>query len=525
MRAESLLANAASRLREAQAAPRGVVVGHRDSVTSPSPVTPPARPCIHLDLRSLGGHPPTGFKGAIGALAVAVVLAAGCTSGPSATDQPTTVRPTTGTRSTAPPTTASGPATGTALTATDWPTYHHDNARTGAANLAPLGQLTVAWRAALDGAVYGQPLVVGGQVLAATEQDTVYALAATTGQVRWSTQLGTPVPGSDLPCGDVDPLGITSTMAYDPATALVFAVAETTGGLHTLVGIDVTTGVVRVRVPVQPPLGSPLAHQQRAALTVLAGRVYIAYGGLYGDCANYVGSVVSVTTQGADPLSYAVPTPREGGIWAPGGGVVDNGDLLYAVGNGESGTGYDGSDSVLALSADLRRVDLFAPAGWAQDNASDLDLGSAGPTVVGPWVFTAGKRGVGYVLRATHLGGVGGQVAQLDVCRSFGGSAVVGTTAYLPCTDGPRALSIDATGTPTVSWHAAIRAAGSPTVGGGAVWVLDYAAGVLYALDVGSGAVRGQLAVGALPHFASPTLSGSRAYVGTMAGVTAVGGA
>src|SRR3954471_13631080 len=44
----------------------------------------------------------------------------------------------------------------------DWTTYHHDNARSGVATgLAPLGTLSHAWSATLDGAVYGQPLVVG----------------------------------------------------------------------------------------------------------------------------------------------------------------------------------------------------------------------------------------------------------------------------------------------------------------------------------------------------------------------------
>src|SRR4051795_7610039 len=55
----------------------------------------------------------------------------------------------------------------------DWTTYHHDNARSGvAAGLAPLGALSRAWTATLDGAVYGQPLAVGDRIFAATENDT-----------------------------------------------------------------------------------------------------------------------------------------------------------------------------------------------------------------------------------------------------------------------------------------------------------------------------------------------------------------
>ncbi len=55
--------------------------------------------------------------------------------------------------------------------------------------------------------------------------------------------------------------------------------------------------------------------------------------------------------------------------------------------------------------------------------------------------------------------------------------------------------------------------------------MVDYYGGALYALDPATGTVRAQVAVGAAPNFASPTLSGSRAYVGTNAGVTAVNGA
>ncbi|MER6765610.1 MULTISPECIES: outer membrane protein assembly factor BamB family protein [Amycolatopsis] len=410
--------------------------------------------------------------------------------------------------------------------ASDWPTYHRDNARTGdAADLAPLGTLATAWQSTLDGAVYGQPLVVGGQILAATENNTVYALDPATGATRWSAHLGEPARRSELPCGNIDPLGITSTMVYDQATSRVYALAELTGGQHVLVGVNAGTGAVEVRTELEPPRGDRIAHQQRAALTLFNGRVYVPYGGLAGDCANYIGSVVSATTAGTDPISYAVPTTREAGIWAPGGGVVDGQRLLYSVGNGESTMTYDDSDSVLALSPDLQRVDLFAPDTWADDNAQDLDLGSSSPTLLGDHVIAVGKRGTGYVLNHDKLGGIGGQLATADLCQSFGGSATSGDTAYLPCTDGPAAVRVDANGTPTVVWRAAASANGSPTVGGGAVWVVDYNTGDLYALSPADGTVRSQINLGTVPHFASPTLSGDHAYVGTMTGVVAVSGA
>src|SRR5215469_13900875 len=96
--------------------------------------------------------------------------------------------------------------------ATDWPTYHRDAARTGVAPAQPAaGKLTTAWRRHLDGAVYGQPLVIGGTVIAATEGDSVYSLDRGSGRVRWRVKLGTPVPLSKLPCGDIYPLCSTGT--------------------------------------------------------------------------------------------------------------------------------------------------------------------------------------------------------------------------------------------------------------------------------------------------------------------------
>jgi outer membrane protein assembly factor BamB len=445
----------------------------------------------------------------------AVVLVAACdrparvTPGPTPSEQVVTAAP---------------PASRPALGDTDWPTYHRDNARTGVApNFPPPGTLAPAWQAPLDGPVYGQPLVIGDTVYAATERDTVYALAADTGAVRWSTHLGSPMPRSQLPCGNIDPLGITGTMAYDPDTRLVFALAETAGAHHTLFGVDAASGTVKVTRAAEPPKGDPVAHQQRAALTVLDGWVYVAYGGLYGDCGKYIGSVVAIPTTGAAAArGYAVPTRREGGIWAPAGGIVHNGRLYYTVGNGESTSGYDGSDSVTALGPDLRPLDSFAPGTWADDNAHDLDLGSMTAVVVNGYVFISGKRGVGYTLRPDRLGGIGGEVAQAKVCPAFGGAAVDNDVVYVPCRDGPRAVHVDGAGRIEVRWHAAVRAAGSPVVGGGAVWVVDYDGGVLYALDPASGAVRQQVPVGRSPHFASPTLAGGRAYVGTLAGVTAI---
>src|SRR5262249_28041521 len=155
-------------------------------------------------------------------------------------------------------------------------------------------------------------------------------------------------------------------------------VAEVSGPAHVLVGIDVATGQVRVRRSADPA-GMYLvrSHQQRAALALSQGMVYIAYGGLRGDCGIYAGWVVASRTDWQGPLlSYDVPTTNLGGIWAASGPAVDDkGRIFVSVGNGQRTRGeWDHSDSVLRLSPLLQLEDAFAPDQWAADNANDADL-------------------------------------------------------------------------------------------------------------------------------------------------------
>ena len=411
-----------------------------------------------------------------------------------------------------------------------WPTYGRDFARSGvAAGAARPDPLTVSWRAHLDGAVYGQPLLVGTLVVAATENDSLYALDQATGRVIWRRHVGTPVPLSDLPCGNIDPLGITGTPVYNPASGLVYAVAETTGYHHVLVGLSVRDGAVRIERDIPTPDGQPRYDQQRPALAIAAGRVYVAFGGLYGDCGPYRGSVVGIPLSGSGPLiSYVVPTPREGAVWGTAGPVTGpDGTMYVSVGNGEeTGSRFDDSDSVTALSPALRRTGVFAPSTWADDNAHDLDLGSTQPALLPDGMLLAdGKSGTAYLVSAAHLGGVGGQVAQAQVCPAFGAAAVQGSIVYEPCEQGGMA-AIDTAGNKIqVRWHGPASAFGSPVVGGGAVWVTDWSAGTLYELDPGTGATRASLRLGTtLPHFSSMSMTGSRAFLGTLEGVVAVGG-
>jgi outer membrane protein assembly factor BamB len=467
-------------------------------------------------------------------LALLAALITGCTSGsddsPQATVAANSTAPSTAAQSTTAPSGASAssrPTTAPSKPTTasrDWPTYHGDLQRTGVSPTMPAasGRLTAA-KIALEGQVYASPIVVGGTVIVATERNVVYGLSPA-GSRKWSVRLGSPTNRSDLPCGNIDPLGVTGTPVYDAASRSVFVVASIGARVrHDLVALDPATGSIRWRRSVDLPGTDPQAMQQRGALTVLAGRVWVPFGGLAGDCGQYKGRVVGVPVGNGEPVQYTVPTTREAGIWTPPGPTVLNGHLLVAVGNGESvGGRYDFSDSVLEL-AGTTLVDSFSPSSWAADNSADLDLGSQGPAVVGNrWIFIAGKSGTGYVLRAGKLGGIGGQQSEAEVCRSFGGTAVAGNTVYVPCTDGVRAVRIGDDGQLTIRWHAGGSITGSPVLGGGRLYCLAPDAGELYALDPASGKVRERIAVGATSRFGTPAISGSRLFVPTLSGVTIV---
>jgi outer membrane protein assembly factor BamB len=447
-----------------------------------------------------------------------LAAAAGCSSGSG-----------TSTGSAPPARTLAPDPSGGTHPAAAWPTYGGDFARSGVAAVAKPGPLTVSWRAHLDGAVYGQPLLVGDLVVAATENDSVYGLKQATGKVAWRAHVGSPVPLASLPCGNIDPLGITGTPVYDPASGLVYAVAETSGYHHVLVGISVQDGSVQVERDIPAPDGKPRYDQQRPALTIENGRVYVAFGGLAGDCGPYRGSVVGIPLSGSGPLiSYVVPTPREGAVWGTGGPVAGpDGTMYVSVGNGsESSTSFDQSDSVTVLSPDLKRTGVFAPSTWRDDNDNDLDLGSTQPALLPDGMLLAdGKRGTAYLVDAAHLGGVGGQVAQAQACPGYGAAAVAGSIVYEPCEQGGLA-AIDTAGHKIrVLWHGPENAWGSPVVGGGRVWVTDWKAATLYELDQATGIPRALLALGtALPHFSSMSMTGSHAFLGTIEGVVAVGG-
>ncbi|HEX9247817.1 MAG TPA: PQQ-binding-like beta-propeller repeat protein [bacterium] len=491
-------------------------------------------------------------------------------------------------------------------------TFHGDLARTGwnpdERALTPATVRSPAfgrlWSALGEGGIYAEPLVaagvpVGGTprtvVYAVTERDLVYAFDAADGGRLWGpVSLGTPVSRADLPCGNIDPVGITSTPVIDRASSTLYVVGLTTPDagrtkVYKIAALDLATGGMRPGWPVaiDPPVTSglqfdPRVQQQRSALTLLHGVVYVPFGGYWGDCGNYHGWVVGIPVSAPSRQeAFVTPTRQRGGIWAAGGLAADAAGSLYAgTGNSDSEAAVDLGNSVVklttvpALAFSGRPSDFFTPSNFVALNLSDTDLGSTAPLVLPAQpdsstpdlVFIAGKQGVGYLINRTNMGGLAGGGPVEGVysgclfgdCRG-GGLSVFSDTAYWDGGSSGRLILVPGRGrqpagcqgnggvvalglgtapmtrksTFRVRWCGpSMRDPGAPSVSGvgpdgGLVWVVDTGAGVLYALNAATGAQEyassGQDALGSTHRFVTPAVANGRVYVTTDAAVVSYG--
>ena len=425
----------------------------------------------------------------------------------------------------------SATTTTTPISTARWLTYGGSFARLSLDDTDPAftHEPTSAWTSpALDAPVYGEPLVYNGQVFVATENDTVYALSATSGAQAWSDHLASPVPAGMLPCGDITPtVGITSTMVIDPVSGTLFASAEVLSGSsieHLVYAIDIATHQVRWSRDVDQPGWTAGAQLQRIGLALSDGHVIVGFGGNFGDCGTYHGWVVGVPESGTGALlTYEVPTAREGAIWAPAGVTVTiAGYILDVTGNGsaEAGQPFDHGDAVIELSPAFAELAYFAPSNWAQDNADDGDLGSTAVMILDvSRLFIVGKEQTGYLLDFNHLGGIGGQLSSIELCNSRGGNAYLAPELYVVC---PSAGTIEqvrigsgTTMTRGWTWTSPTGQAGSPTIAGGVLWTVDIGASVLYGVDLSTGVTlyTVPLTTGTPPHFAAPSAAGGMLFV------------
>jgi hypothetical protein len=115
----------------------------------------------------------------------------------------------------------------------------------------------------------------------------------------------------------------------------------------------------------------PSVQNQRGALALFKGKIFVPFSGHWGDCGAYHGFVVGVSIDEPGKVTSFSSLARGGGIWAQGG-VSGDGQSLFAVtGNTFGTTGWFGAtewsdgEAVLRPSPDLVRPiesrDYFAP--------------------------------------------------------------------------------------------------------------------------------------------------------------------
>jgi hypothetical protein len=421
-----------------------------------------------------------------------------------------------------------------------WTTYHADDSRSGMDSSEPsLNPLRAAWSSPLDGvSVYGQPVVAAGRVFVATEGDNVYALDAHDGRILWQRHIGQPLQNvqANTGCGDIDPLGITSTPVVDISRSTVYVVGEVSnaGNLpvgHQLVGFNIYTGAVTRSVSADPvlPAGENLKQlQQRASLAVANGRVYVGFGGLAGDCGTYHGWLVGVDEAGGRPSVQFDVTPQStgGAIWMGGGGpsVDAAGNLYVTTGNINAGPPAPWSESVVKLPPGLGT----SPLAHFQDAQAtgDADLGTGDATLVSSGeMFAVGKTDIGYLLRQSNLT----QIAAIPgVCGGHsdpdGGEAYDAAlnSIYVPCQN--NTIQQVNLATHMLGWRGG-SANGAPILVDGELWTAQYGGSALQQLEPVHGGILQTIDVGAtMPTFTSPTAADGLLLVGTDAGVEAFDG-
>lgn len=272
-------------------------------------------------------------------------------------------------------------------------TYHNDNARTGANTdeivLTPANVNTNSFgrlmKYDVDGYVYAQPLYFPGllfpglgrrnAVFVATANNSVYAFDADSNAgsnrgMLWHACLGS---GIDIVTNhefggryhdnvyqDMLPrVGITGTPVIDPATDTLFVDAftrmasqSTTNYHHTIHALDVITGKERSFGPIEVMAAVPgvgvgssngvlkfdaRQHQQRPALTLAGGVLYVPFGSA-ADTDTYHGWVIGFDAHNLKPLANYIfnTTPNAAraqfGPHAGEGALVDGRRRVFAAG-------------------------------------------------------------------------------------------------------------------------------------------------------------------------------------------------
>jgi len=287
--------------------------------------------------------------------------------------------------------------------------------------------------AAVTGIVYGHPLYIDGwktgidAVFLGTDHNHVTALNAATGAILWDVTLGPQVALGSLPCGPPYPYyGVFSTPIIDLSSRTIYVESFQTpdNGItkkHYVYALSVDSGATQIGWPVDVAAAVPGfsagVQQDRGALALLNGTVYVPYAGLNDDCGTYNGWVIGISTTNPTSVSSFKTTAAKGGIW---GAIAGDGTSLFvSTGNAPGGTTpWGGQEALLRLTDGPifsgSTTDYFTPSNWKNLDSGDEDLGSSAPilfdmpgTTLPHLAAAMGKAGIVHLLNRDNLGGVG----------------------------------------------------------------------------------------------------------------------
>jgi len=232
---------------------------------------------------------------------------------------------------------------------------------------------------------------------------------------------------------------VTGAPVIDEARATLYldaAVMRANGPRHEIYALSLADGSIEPGWPldVATALGgsfAPALQNQRGALAVFAGKVFVPFSGHWGDCGAYHGFVVGVSESEPGKAASFSTRARVEGIWAQGGVSGDGKSLFAATGNTFRAIFWGDGEAVLRLGPNLARPDdardYFAPSDWRILDFQDLDLGGTAPIPLDvasangarKLIFAIGKNGVAYLLDRDNLGGIGGALASARVTTNI----------------------------------------------------------------------------------------------------------
>ena len=351
------------------------------------------------------------------------------------------------------------------------------------------------------GNVHAQPLYIDGgpngpMIIAVTASNNIYALNANTGQIIWNrTDIGPPVT-SGLPCGNISPVGTIGTPVVDLASRSLFfdALIDGVTKKHFIYSLNVDTGATNSGWPVDVNatamyngiIFNSLVQEDRGALALVNGIVYVPYSGYFGDCGAYHGWVVGVQINNPSTgVGAWATTATGGGIWGHSGVASDGTNMFVITGNTFSTGGvWSGGEAIIRLQAGPfwsgQTTDYWAPTNWFNLDNGDTDLGGVSAMLIdvpganpSQLVLATGKDGNAYLLNRNNLGGIAAPVAQLSVGGGLlGQSSATYTTSqgtYFVFRSGSstlKAYKITPTSPPTIvsAWTVSQTGQGSPWV-------------------------------------------------------------